>query len=139
MRIWSDPACDALLRRGIEQTLSFARIAGIFAEELGISITRSALIGRANRLHLAIPKPTKKADDTLSRRSRRIRLKPAAKIVKCAPAMIAPPEGVSLFDLCSEHCRFPNDDATMYCGQPRLEYSSYCEAHHRVCYVKPWR
>ena len=44
----------------------------------------------------------------------------------------------SLLDLEPEDCRYPfGDETIMFCGEARIEKSSYCEFHHRLCGVKP--
>lgn len=47
--------------------------------------------------------------------------------------------GIPFLDLRSHHCRYPRTikGKTMYCGQPRIEDSSYCLACHKLCHIKP--
>ena len=41
----------------------------------------------------------------------------------------------------SKGCMYPEGDgkSMLFCGQPRRNESSYCEAHRRICYWKPDR
>ena len=44
----------------------------------------------------------------------------------------------SLIELESEDCRYPFGDETfLFCGEVKREKSSYCEFHHRLCWIKP--
>jgi hypothetical protein len=132
--IWANPACDNLLRSSLASGQSCSQITSIIASELGLSVSRNAVIGRAHRLNLCMPKPPKK-ENTLARRSRRIRIR-KEKTMPPSPPHEPDFSGVSLFDLERHHCRFPNERGDLYCGNHRLEDSPYCLAHHRICYVK---
>jgi hypothetical protein len=49
-----------------------------------------------------------------------------------------PPNGTTLADLDPNGCRYPfgNRDIT-FCDKPQQDGSSYCPAHHAICWVKP--
>lgn len=41
-----------------------------------------------------------------------------------------------LFELEDNDCRFMMD-GTFFCAEPQRDKSSYCDLHHRICWVKP--
>ena len=43
--------------------------------------------------------------------------------------------GIALVDLGQEHCRYPDGDPVLFCGQPPLKGSPYCHKHHRICFI----
>lgn len=93
---------------------------GKIAANLGIS--RNAVVGKVHRLGL--PKRQK-----------------ATKGGKRKPRIALEPDfiGIPFFELSSEHCRYPKGEGTemLFCGHVRKDESSYCEAHHAVCYREP--
>ena len=104
------------------------------ADALGGRYTRSAVIGKANRLKdkgvLEVH------SNSLERRIARGELPPRK------PAVRAPVEperlplgGVALVDLQRHHCRFPLENLPpfSYCGNPKHGSSSYCEFHRAMC------
>ena len=47
--------------------------------------------------------------------------------------------GIALVDLGQEHCRFPDGDPVLFCGQPPLKDSPYCPKHHAICFIRGGR
>ena len=44
----------------------------------------------------------------------------------------------SLVDLEKHDCRFPfGENPFLFCGEVKRDDSSYCDFHHRICWVKP--
>ena len=89
-------------------------------------LTRSAVIGKANRLGLS--KQTKSSKTRKQNKAKRSAL----------PSAPDPTPGVDLVDLQRHHCRFPLEARPpfTYCGNNRQDGSSYCEFHHAMCRVK---
>jgi len=121
-------------------------IANQINERTGSRFTRNAIIGKRSREGIEwvhegprTGKPPRKKNLT---KAQRIRI---TARVKFDGGEITPPEfiGVSLLDLKPNTCRYPkggNDDLPiLFCGQPAMEGSSYCEYCHNVCWVKPKR
>ena len=109
--------------------------------ELGV--TRNAVCGLINR------RGWRREPQTITQRVQRPRqAKPMtfrhviAKITRPGPKEkdAGLPKDQSTFavtfaDLQSRHCRFPiGERPFMYCGADKIEESSYCGRHHRLCY-----
>lgn len=134
------------------------------ALDLG-GVTRNAVIGKLRRLGVQLahaghlfggrPRKTREAyaDRALSMKFKRTvadnnRYGTAAIVVRAAARAKqiseAPFLNIPFLDLEPQHCRYPRggDDGepVMFCGQPRIADSSYCQACHARCYVgKPAR
>jgi hypothetical protein len=67
----------------------------------------------------------------VARARRRAERKPVA--IPAGYEMPDPDKGLTIIDLQHFHCRNIGED-NYYCGQPRLEGSSYCDAHHKLNY-----
>jgi GcrA cell cycle regulator len=119
------------------------RSCSIIAAELG-GVTRNAVIGKVCRLGL--PKRITVQRSTRMRgkgRSTRVLFRPVAYCeVVTAPKC---PEhiGLSLLELKDgpiSQCRYIHGngrgDPYTFCAQPVREGSSFCEFHHRLCWVK---
>lgn len=108
---------------------SHSLIAKAINEEFGISISRSASIGKSKRLGLS----GKATTETL-------RLGPAPG-TPVAPRVVIqpdPPLNVILADLGRFQCRWiTNDDmsAPLYCGHPVSGDTSWCSGHRSICCV----
>lgn len=111
-------------------------------ERTGARFTRNAIIGKRSREGIEwchqgprTDKPPRPKKLTMVQRAR------ITTRVKFEGGEITPPEfiGVSLLDLGQNACRFPkggNDGLPiLFCGQPVMEGSSYCEYCHNVCWV----
>jgi GcrA cell cycle regulator len=92
--------------------LSYDEIAGI------LDVTRGAIAGKAHRLGL----PPRREPKTPKRPPPR-------------PDFI----GIGFFETTAKTCMYPEGDGAgmLFCGQPRQDGSSYCAAHHQLCWVKP--
>jgi len=151
MSTWSEDDNETL-RRMAAQRYSGSQIAA----ELGR--TRNAVIGRANRIGIHLISNVGESDRVLTaggvqpkRRERTHRARP--KILRPfqpVPLDIIPPpvpelkpvpagDPVTLDQLTRQSCRYIAGDplkvAAPFCGAPRKAGSSYCAAHHRLCYV----
>lgn len=133
---------DAELKRLYEAGMSMACIAA----EIGMGLTRNAVIGRVHRLKLpSRGKPVKTAHKPreprqVTSRPRLVRANgnsdkmrvqavrssdmPALRCVEVVPLHLAFP------DLPGNGCRYPyGDDVYTFCGHPQRPGSSYC-GHH---------
>jgi hypothetical protein len=141
---WSAAMVDRL-RALADGTRSALQI----GEALGIS--RKAVIGKCRRMGIALRSP--RVATTARPRGERGQLLPAGvpapqRVEKAAseaprpaprPVVVPPPppapalvcEGVSLFDLPANGCRWPVA-ASLYCGAPKVPGRSYCSVHRAV-------
>ena len=104
--------------------------------------TRNSILGRIHRLGLSSPKPNKfhpgapkpkvKISPTRTYPTRPPIPMPA---LRDAPAV---PRFIGIMDLADATCRYPmgepTDDTFAYCGNHTQAGSSYCAAHHSLCY-----
>lgn len=89
------------------------------AEKLG-DVSRSAVMGKVSRLGLP------KRETILRQR------------VPISVAEIAF-KGIPFVETTDSTCMYPEGDggSMLFCGQPRQDESSYCQAHHALCHQKP--
>lgn len=126
--------------------VSTSRIAATLCLEFNCSITRNAVIGKANRLGLTSPNGAgiedynkkRQTKQAISRRAREFRPKTvAASPLPEAPVTAAIPRHVSLMDLKHGECRYPFGDGPFtFCGCGVFGGSSYCAPHMVLC-AKP--
>jgi hypothetical protein len=73
----------------------------------------------------------------IRKRSTQMRVAPIDGIpieMRCADAI---PLGISLVELEIEHCRYPDGDGPFtFCGQQRMDGSSYCHSHSALSITK---
>lgn len=89
------------------------------AEKLG-DVSRSAVMGKVSRLGL--PKR-----ETILRQRTPV---PVAEIAF---------KGIPFVETDDSTCMYPEGDggSMLFCGNPRQDESSYCPAHHAICWLKP--
>ena len=114
------------------------------AAELGI--TRNAVGGFINRRDWKREPQTIKQKVERPREGKPITFKHViAKITRPRPKDFDLPPDQSTFavtfdDLQYRHCRFPlGASPFMFCGADKIEGSSYCGRHHRLCYYRHTR
>lgn len=146
---WAPQHCDAL-RQFVTAGLSFAEAACALNEKFGTAFTRSAVIGRAKRMKLAVrarpeagprftPPPQTKAPQLQSREGAAGAPGPApppSEPVKLRCVGIQP-RLVSLAELADSDCRYPyggdkEGEAITFCGHPRFRGTSYCVPHFHL-------
>ena len=136
------PQIDDLLRRLYMGRLTFRDIATRMTEELGLSLTRNACIGRARRLEFqlrngASPKPPGPPKPRGRQKQHR---RPRFKLV--APPLAPRPPRIgtlTMLQLTAETCRWPSGDRPpyTYCGAPVHDDRPFCLAHCQLAYDKP--
>lgn len=156
--LWTD-AADAALREMWAQRLTARQIADTLALGARPGCTRSAVIGRVNRLglhrstaaeiRLAAKKRLFTQTAQRARDAKRLARRAAAQK---APPAVAPPvaeadvfaalpprAGVTFFDLREGQCRWPCGDHLdlsylRFCGAEAPVGESYCAAHHTLAW-----
>jgi hypothetical protein len=106
----------------------------------GWGVPRGVVIGKANRMGLRRPEGVEAIglnpgppDRTLSRRAAAERR--AERMASRASAPLVPLGTFTLIDLEPRQCRWPlagEGLGTLFCGDEREEYSSYCLEHYRM-------
>ena len=122
--------------------------ARLCAAELGVS--RNAIIGRVHRMGLEARGRAVKVDRSHMPRKPRKRGLHTPHQRDILGKLVSPfayvPRAVEvqslkrdLLELAEGECRYPSDESpTTFCGHPQRKGSSYCAAHHALCWV-PWR
>jgi GcrA cell cycle regulator len=150
---WTPEQCDAL-RKYIAAGLSFSEAAQALNAEFGTAHTRSAIIGRARRMKLAVrARPQRGPQLRLAKQKRADALAARPGTARPAPALTAPPlqrsepvklrcvgiqpRLVPLEALGKGDCRYPyggdkDGEAISFCGHPRFQGSSYCAPHFHL-------
>jgi len=148
VRDWT-PAETETLRQGLADGLNAGAIA------LMLNRTRNSVLGKAMRermIEAGRKQPRKQKPMPLKRMpvsgytrtwyTRRPILRDAQEIELTEWDKLPPnaPGLVKLQDLGPRDCRFGLNNALhgefYFCAQPRKHRSSYCEAHHEICYIK---
>lgn len=124
------------------------------AAAMGEGLTRNAVIGKIHRLGMGekahplrkarAPKP-RREPVFISReeKARRQAIRGVARLIgwdipTFEPQPPAESLHVSLLDLGPNSCRYPEGDGPfLFCGQPRMLGSSYCEHCHKVTHQSP--
>jgi hypothetical protein len=100
-------------------------------------MTRNAIIGKANRLHLLRKPQNPQAKKQPPRREPRLRVAGfTMPLPSPPPAPEAPPSlGLMLYELEPDECRYPYGEAPpfTFCGHAVDRGSSYCPFHRRLC------
>ena len=146
--IWTDEL-EARLKRLWREGLSGGQIAKTFSAELGRCVTRSAVIGKLNRLGVCRDVRPRKdgvhAGALLSARLKSEHMRRRAP-KREAPSAVRPARprvgdafvladgqaGVAFMALEPHHCRWPcdgPDGGTLFCGAPKRAGGSYCASH----------
>lgn len=147
--VWSDEM-DTELKSVLEAGRSYSEAAVLLNAKFGTSFSRYACLGRSHRKGLAKdvkrdPKPNPTPRQRKPRSSSPVIREKKFRAEPFAPQVIeAPPSlGLSLIDLPDTACRYPYGEGPYtYCGHETMfvstdTRSSYCEAHHRLCWVPP--
>jgi GcrA cell cycle regulator len=134
MPAWT-PEMDAALTRHWLNGLSLAQIAGRLADDLGVSLSRNAVLGRKHRLHLPdriqpkIKVKTSKLPGASKPRPAQKAPSPAAK----DPHPDAIPWKSRPRDGCQWIYGEPGADA-LCCGKPCLPERAWCADHAALAY-----
>ena len=133
--------CEALrsLATG-QEILSYGVIARRLSDLFGLPVTRNAVIGKARRLGLPLRPQDSRGGVTLRRRSDNVISFARMRRVSAA---ILPEEVTTVEPLCKRtfeqlrmdrECHYPYGEHPnfMFCGDPKLEESSYCAYHHKL-------
>jgi GcrA cell cycle regulator len=159
---WTDHRVELLKTLWDANELSCSEI----AYELGGGISRNAVIGKALRMGLSKKGRAPATRGAKLRRTKIKGERPATEkktirksgkgFVPLRPADFTeaddvtsvqdleaqtPPDtflGIHLVNLNPNQCRYPRtiDGATLFCGQPKLEESSYCASCHQRCHSR---
>lgn len=138
------------LRDAIDRKLTASQIAAELSVKFGVTITRNAVIGKANREGLSIGgapsllrKPRKKISDKPKRRVANVETTVAQHQAPTAEISIPVSRRISLFELTATSCRWPigdpRSDDFCFCGADRVkpedESNAYCAAHAKIAYT----
>lgn len=139
------PQHSELLRDLHAKGMSFGEITKEINLRLGLTYTRSAILGRAKRMGLARPEAVRERGPKLRAHSVQFdhRLQPEprrrAERAKSAPLRCVglSPRLISFDELAPDDCRYPyggdrDDEPISFCGHPRQPGSSYCTPHFHL-------
>lgn len=115
------------------------------AEQMGMGLTRNAIIGKAHRLNLP-PRATKvrkPRDDSARRReAQKVITLPTQALMRPMPVLASPkPSGVSIVD--ATGCKYAigfDENAPgrhLFCNDAKKDASPWCEHHHSLIHEKP--
>lgn len=130
-RTWTSPLVARLIE--LWPTRSAADIAEIITKELGVTVSRNAVIGKANSLKLQ-KDPTAPA----KQRERMAKLAPVISALPFVPRIVdTAPRLLTLLELTDDTCKYECTDSESpadyrFCGNP-IHKGSYCRAHYRLC------
>lgn len=150
--IWGEAVVSAFKSYCDLKTFSYSEIAARLTTQFGISFTRNACIGKAGRLGIVAPHsnqhplaPAKRAVAKVRVRTRKPRMVKtgfanfAMRKQESAEYKLRAIEIVcetSFEDVTG--CRYPvGDGPFLFCNGKQQEGSSFCTAHHALCWVAP--
>ncbi len=128
---WTEEHVDTLRKLWGE-----GKTAAQIAKELGASVTRNAVIGKAHRLKLSnrvspIQQNNKKSVRTLEE-------KPVVRRLSNVEAPVIKVKGIKLADLTEKMCRWPIGDPKEpnfhFCGCSSVSGLPYCVDHAKMAY-----
>jgi GcrA cell cycle regulator len=146
---WASAHSDAL-RDYFRMGMSFSEIGRKINSRFGTSYTRNAVIGRAKRMGLSVPKRVERPAIALAQQAapRTVRPRQAAapspgepQISAVEPASTVKfrcvgisPRLISVLELAPDDCRYPyggdkEGEEIAFCGHKRHPGSSYCTPH----------
>ena len=152
---WAAEHCEAL-REYLARGISFSRAAAAINARFKTAYSRSAAIGRARRMGIAVPgrpkesrqhwparPPRAEASALHKPRERHVpespRPRPATGRTRATKLRFVEivPRHLALIDLEAGDCRYPyggeaDGEAITFCGHPRREGSSYCTPHFHL-------
>lgn len=157
--LWTDDRID-LLRKLRAKGLSFSICAYELNKQTGSNFKRNALIGKAARIGIGKDKSKGTPTDIEPQKPKqpKVRKQRSYHVIKPYPHVVLPPPdatldeieaipapkdflAVRLLDLKPSQCRYPrggNDaEPILFCGQPRMTTSSYCQDCHTRCHTRP--
>jgi hypothetical protein len=128
--------------------LTIGKQLGITKNTVIAVVTKSRLKGLITREKLPSNRSRGLRGQLILRNKKRVVSKPAA-LPKPVSKNLYPSDedpvavGVSFMDLSSTGCKYPTsrfDGQHFFCGEPRRDSkTSYCSAHHSLCWQKPGR
>jgi GcrA cell cycle regulator len=129
----------------VEKLLALAKdhSAAEIAEEFGEGVTRSAVIGKLNRMGLgARAGANKKAPRKPQKLTRlyvpSVFLVPAQAPKPAPPVVSIEPRNITIMDLQRNDCRYITTETgpVLYCGLRKQKGSSYCSHHHSLTHYE---
>jgi GcrA cell cycle regulator len=143
------PEHSEALRDYLAKRMSFSEIAAAINTKFKTAYSRSAAIGRAKRLGLAVPdRPKAPPKPPEQPRMKKVSGRRAPEFMRPMPVferqepvelrcVAIVPRHLSLLDLERGDCRYPyggdsDGEAITFCGHPRRRGSSYCTPHFHL-------
>ena len=124
-RDWTQDRVDRLLQMHRER-----RSARYMAADLGI--TKFAVNSKLFRL--GVDRWTGRRRATMARTGPTLKASPVAEGPRPEHFL-----GVTFENLTDDQCRYPRgDNPFLFCGQPKMQESSYCAKCHALCWVRPF-
>ena len=136
--IWTAPIVERLREHHADLSRPSATvITARLNTEFGLAVSRSAVISKLRRLKLPLWGIQGAGQQHISRPplppvSRPPAAKPKLRKKQASP--MSKPDPVSIWDVKSDQCRWPNDGSViartfLFCGARKLEGCSYCRTH----------
>lgn len=152
---WTDELVERVKELN-ERGLSASRI----AEELGVAVSRNAVIGKLHRLGIKMTNATGRTFASgqvklRERKKKRAKYQPPIRVAKSAEVAAGqeacddPSALLSIDQLTARTCRWPygnpGEPGFGYCGRKtmyderRQEFSPWCPRHYRLAHPRPYQ
>lgn len=147
---WTDDMI-AKLKECIATKLSGSQCAAFINHAFNLKLSRNAIIGKVNRLHLTfnsglggnqkpVGSPATKFSSTYQPKRKYPPMEPVTPIEGQSYDNDRRTYGIVLTDLSDTVCHFPlwdeDDEARFYCGAASVEGLPYCTHHYRRTHIK---
>lgn len=147
------PALTKRFEQLVAKGDSYDEIAKALSHEFRVRLTKNACVGKGRRLHVPLRQPPRKRlclrrESRNAPKQRKVRRSERRSLLRERRAKPSRPNlkhrvrqsrtrDLTLLQLLPTSCRFPSENKPFtFCGDHKIEGSSYCEKHHALTHYR---